>query len=80
MMIMAVHEHPETARLAAFGLGQLSETESVEIERHLTECIACTRAVAEAPPDGIVALLRDKVAVVAPKAALRLHAGNEILE
>ena len=76
----AKREHPQAERLAAFGLGQLSETESVEMEQHLAECEACMRAVAEVPPDGIVVLLRDQANGVARAASQRLQAGYQILE
>src|SRR5262249_4254215 len=53
-----VTPHPEAARLSAFGLGQLGEAESAEIERHLAGCGVCRSVVAAAPPDALVSLLR----------------------
>jgi anti-sigma factor RsiW len=43
--------HPSTDHLSAFVSGRLGESESLEIERHVTACDAC-RSVLEALPDG----------------------------
>jgi WD40 repeat protein len=49
--------HPSPERLSAFGLGQLSEAESAEVEAHIEGCAACRAAVASVTPDTLVGLL-----------------------
>jgi WD40 repeat protein len=48
--------HPDRELLAAYGLGQLDEADSVPIQEHLDTCAGC-RAVVEAVPDDTVASL-----------------------
>ena len=51
--------HPPAQRLKEFGLGRLGDTESSEIEAHLSTCSECQQIVAEAPADSLVALLQE---------------------
>ncbi|MCY2991083.1 MAG: protein kinase, partial [Planctomycetota bacterium] len=51
--------HPPAQRLKEFGLGQLGDTESSDIEAHLSTCSTCQQIVAEAPDDSLVALLQE---------------------
>jgi WD40 repeat protein len=48
--------HPDRERLAAYGLGQLDEADSLPIQEHLDACAGC-RAVVEAVPDDTLASL-----------------------
>lgn len=49
--------HPIPEQLTAFALGKLAQAEAAEIADHLAEC-DCEKAVAAAPDDSVVALLR----------------------
>jgi tRNA A-37 threonylcarbamoyl transferase component Bud32 len=50
--------HPAGERLAAFGLGQLTDDELADIESHLAHCDACRRVAEDVADDTLVALLR----------------------
>lgn len=50
--------HPDARRLAAFGLGQLDDAESVEIEGHLAGCPNCLGELDRLPADPFVSLLQ----------------------
>jgi hypothetical protein len=50
--------HPAGERLAAFGLGQLTDDELADIESHLAHCDACRRLAEDVADDTLVALLR----------------------
>lgn len=51
-------QHPDLDKLTAFGLGLLSEADSAEIERHLSECAACCEKLEYLPADSLVDLLQ----------------------
>jgi hypothetical protein len=51
--------HPSANKLAAFGLGQLDEAESAEIECHVASCAACRLLIENLPADSFVLKLRD---------------------
>jgi formylglycine-generating enzyme required for sulfatase activity len=50
--------HPKIEKLAAFGVGRLSEADSQEIELHLADCEACRQKLADVPDDALVHLLQ----------------------
>src|SRR5437762_12977843 len=50
--------HPDSEKLAAFGLGRLSEADSKEIEQHLADCDACRKKLEDIPADSLVCLLQ----------------------
>src|SRR4051812_13164633 len=53
--------HPESAQLAAFGLGQLDPAASAEVEGHVAGCETCCRTLWTVPDDQLVALLRTSI-------------------
>lgn len=55
-------QHPGQEKLAAFGLGQLSDEESQAIELHIANCDECREKVDEAPADSLIHLLRTAAA------------------
>jgi serine/threonine protein kinase len=52
--------HPPVDRLSAYALGQLDGPERDEIERHVSSCDACCRAIEDQPGDALVLKLRDR--------------------
>jgi hypothetical protein len=60
-------DHPGTAQLSAFGLGQLDAAEAAAIERHVAGCSACCQTLWTLPDDRLVNLLRQ--AFTAPPAS-----------
>src|SRR5687768_463672 len=61
--------HPDMEKLAAFGLGRLSEAGSHEIELHMIDCPECRRKVEEVPDDPLVRLLQVQSADTQPISA-----------
>jgi tRNA A-37 threonylcarbamoyl transferase component Bud32 len=55
-------DHPGSAELAAFALGQLEEGLAVGVEAHLAVCEPCRRAVDSAPDDAFVVKVQDAFA------------------
>jgi serine/threonine protein kinase/biotin carboxyl carrier protein len=51
-------DHPNPARLAAFGHGTLDHDELAEVESHLAVCESCRQVLSTLPNDKIVGLLR----------------------
>ncbi len=51
-------EHPDQARLAAFGRGILDHDEMAEVETHLAACDSCCQVLSSLPDDEFVASLR----------------------
>ncbi len=51
-------DHPDAARLNAFGLGQLDPAEAGEVERHVSACTVCCQTLWSLPDDQLVELLR----------------------
>jgi tRNA A-37 threonylcarbamoyl transferase component Bud32 len=52
--------HPTHEQLAAFGAGRLSDEESVTVEEHLRDCVACCQSLKHMPgDDSYVCLLRE---------------------
>ena len=51
-------DHPNPARLAAFGHGTLNHDELAEVESHLAVCESCCQVLSTLPNDKIVGLLR----------------------
>ena len=51
--------HPNAETLEAYGLGTLDDARAEDIARHLEDCPACRRHVAEAAPDSFLGRLRD---------------------
>jgi tetratricopeptide (TPR) repeat protein len=54
----ALQTHPGRELLCRFAAGQLDESSSAEIERHLVQCDTCTTALESLPDDSLVCLLR----------------------
>jgi serine/threonine protein kinase/uncharacterized membrane protein len=50
--------HPDLEKLAAFGLGRLSEADAQTIELHVADCEECLQKLAEVPDDLLVRLLQ----------------------
>src|SRR5260370_39748099 len=53
--------HPDSDRLAAFGLGQLGPTASADVEGHVAGCATCCQSLWTVPDDQLVALLRTSI-------------------
>src|SRR3954471_11111360 len=53
--------HPDSARLAAFGLGRLDPATSAEVESHVAGCETCCGTLWTVPDDQLVALLRTSI-------------------
>src|SRR5687767_15867643 len=51
-------KHPGLEKLAAFGLGRLSDADSEVIELHLADCDDCRKQVEDVPDDSLVSLLQ----------------------
>jgi NHLM bacteriocin system secretion protein len=51
-------DHPDPARLAAFGRGLLDGDEMTELEDHLRACDTCCEVLAGIPEDNFIGLLR----------------------
>ncbi len=51
-------EHPPLDRLAAFGLGKLTDAEFAQIEAHIACCVACCERLRHLPTDKLVQLVR----------------------
>jgi serine/threonine protein kinase len=51
-------DHPDLARLAAFGRGVLDDEEMAEVETHLAECELCCQVLSTIPDDEFVDSLR----------------------
>ena len=51
-------DHPDPARLDAFGRGTLDHDETAEVERHLAVCESCCQVLTSVPADEFVGLLR----------------------
>jgi hypothetical protein len=51
-------DHPDPARLVAFGRGILDREEMAEVESHLAVCEACGQVLSTLPDDGFVDRLR----------------------
>ncbi len=51
-------DHPDPARLAAFGRGLLDHGEMAEVETHLAVCEPCCQVLSTLPDDEFVGLLR----------------------
>ena len=54
--------HPNLENLTAFGLGNLPDEDSQEIETHLTDCEDCRMKLSEVPDDALIDLLRASAA------------------
>ena len=50
--------HPDRDLLAEFAIGRLPESDSIEIESHLSECEACWETMLDLPNDTFVDLIR----------------------
>lgn len=50
--------HPTAEQLRAFGLGQLSPSESAEVERHVESCDDCCRVLQAVPDDTVLVKLK----------------------
>ena len=50
--------HPTAETLEAYGLGTLDDALAEEVARHLEDCPACRRHVAEAAPDSFLGRLQ----------------------
>ena len=50
--------HPAAEKLAAFGLGHLSDADSTDIEMHLADCDECRDRLGAVPDDALVSTLR----------------------
>jgi len=61
--------HPPPDRLAAYAQGRLDEPEMDEIERHLSTCDTCCRAIEDQPGDSLVWKLRARAASMAAATA-----------
>jgi WD40 repeat protein/serine/threonine protein kinase len=59
-------EHLSVEQLNAFVLGQLSENDSAEIERHVTTCKVCAARMETAPADPLVLLFRQAQSLELP--------------
>ena len=51
-------DHPDPARLDAFGRGTLDHDEMAEVERHLAVCESCCQVLSTLPADEFVGLMR----------------------
>ena len=51
-------DHPDPARLDAFGRGTLDHDEMAQVERHLAVCASCCQVLSTLPADEFVGLLR----------------------
>ena len=51
-------DHPDSARLAAFGRGTLDDDEMAEVETHIAVCELCCQALSTLPDDEFVTSLR----------------------
>jgi WD40 repeat protein len=60
--------HPTPENLTAFGLGRMSDEDSVAVERHLAECATCRRLLETLPNDSWVERLRAAAGSVTPPA------------
>ena len=58
MMDEPTLDHPDQARLAAFGRGILDHDEMAEVESHLALCESCCQVLSTLPDDEFVGLLR----------------------
>ena len=63
-------DHPASARLAAFALGQLAEGELAEVVAHLARCNAC-RQVTEGVADDTLLVITGYAAAVIGRATRR---------
>lgn len=53
--------HPTADRLAAYGLGRLSDAESLQVEQHLADCDTCRTAIEATPDDPLARLVRQSL-------------------
>jgi hypothetical protein len=69
--------HPPRDRLAAYALGRLHGPEMDEIERHLSSCDSCCRAMEDQPEDSLLLKLRARGASTAAATAAGGEPGGE---
>src|SRR5438445_11476329 len=75
--------HPETERLAGFGLGMLDDAESAALVEHLETCENCRRTIEETPSDTFIDALKTArpaaISLSPPPPELANHARFRIL-
>ncbi len=86
--VYAASDHPSIEQLNAFAIGQLTENDSLAVERHLAVCTSCNRVLETSPDDSFVTLVRQSgllvqtgsTLAVAPSRSFRLVPGYTLLE
>jgi anti-sigma factor RsiW len=61
--------HPTAGDLSDFAVGKLSDVRAAAVERHLDECCRCVEAVAQAPADDFILLVKRTARQQLPAAA-----------
>src|SRR5262245_13495386 len=76
----AATSHPTADAIAAFAHGRLSESDSAEVEAHVTECDSCSRILQQQPHDPLLCLVRQPAAAQADRGTGTAHGDGTMPE